>query len=66
MAWHDYLAAIFFLIAAIVVAWRAYRAVAGGATAGCASGCGSCGHAEANRRSGNLLTISPPPSESQR
>jgi hypothetical protein len=65
MAWHDYLAAMFFLAAATFVARRAYRALSGGAEAGCARGCGSCSQVKPEEP-GNLLTIGPRPNDVQR
>jgi hypothetical protein len=61
MAWHDYLAAVLFVAAAIYVARRAYCAVSGRANAGCGSGCGSCSSAQTNAQPADLLTIGTPP-----
>ena len=60
MAWHDYLAAVFFLAAALFVARRAYSALFGRAKPGCISGCNSCGHFEKTRKA-ELLNIGPSP-----
>ena len=65
MAWHDYLAAVLFVAAAMFVARRAYRALYGRAKPGCNSGCGSCSNVH-TARTAELLTIGQPPTEERR
>ena len=61
MNWQDYLALLLFSVAAVFVAWRAYRALFSAAKRGCGSGCGSCSKSEpAADKNANLLTIGPP------
>ncbi|MBW8883878.1 MAG: FeoB-associated Cys-rich membrane protein [Planctomycetia bacterium] len=66
MNWQEYLAIGFFTAAAIYVAWRAWRALFSAAKTGCGSGCGSCSSAQTQLKSGDLLKIEMPTSESRR
>jgi hypothetical protein len=66
MQWHDYLAVSLFAGAAVIVAFRAYRAIYGAAKTGCGSGCDTCSSNGSNsRRADQLLTIGGPPSRTE-
>jgi hypothetical protein len=57
VGWQDFLAMGFVAAAAVVVAVRAWKAMAGRGKTGCGSGCGTCGNDRAKVKGGELLEI---------
>jgi hypothetical protein len=63
MSWHDYVALALIAAAGAAVFYRTYRALLAKPSAGCGSGCGSCGNSAATAKPGSLVSIGSAPVE---